>query len=155
MLAPGESRELDVDMAPPPGRTERTYRLFFDEIPNAADKRPDGSIAVSFALPIFMPPAQPDRRAEIQALSLENGELRITVANPGNQHVRIESLSVSSGPFRKEVGGWYLLAGAKRAHALPIPAQVCRNTLQLEVRVKTAIGTLERSFGVEPAMCRR
>ena len=156
LLAPGESRELDVDIAPPPGQGERTYRLFLDEIPNRAGQGgAGGNFAVSFALPIFMAPSRPDRRAELEAITLDKGELKVTVANPGNQHVRIESLTATSGAFRKEVGGWYLLAGARRVHALPIPINVCRGVSGIDVRIQTETGVLERRFAIDPAMCGR
>lgn len=156
VIAPGESRELDVDVAPLPGRRERTYRLFLDEIPDQSESRGDeGNFAVSFALPIFMAPSSPERRAEVEAVTLDKGELKVTVANPGNQHVRIESLAASSGMFRKEIGGWYLLAGARRVHTLPIPVQACRRVSSVEIRIRTETGVLERTFAVDPGMCAR
>jgi len=156
VIAPGESRELEVDIAPPPGPGERTYRMFLDEVPNQSERRAaGGNFAVSFALPIFMAPPQPDRRAEVEEVILDRSELKVTVANPGNQHVRIESLSAASGSFSKEIGGWYLLAGARRIHTLPIPVHVCRGVSRLDIRVRTEVGVLERSVTVAPGMCAR
>ena len=152
-LGPGESRVVNVGFSPAADRSERAYRLFLNEIPQAGRA---GNFALSFALPVFVAPADPEPRAEILQAALAEGKLRITVANPGNQHVRIESLGASAGTvFNKEIGGWYLLAGAQRVHILPIPASACGSLGRLDIKVRTEKGLLEKSIGVEPGMCAR
>ena len=157
-IEPGEKRLVRIGPKAP-GAGERTYRLFLDELRDDA-KPQSGSAAVTFsirfALPIFFVPAEPKPRGEIEAISLEAGVLKVTVANPGNQHFRIETLRAEAGgaPL-KEIAGWYLLPGARRVHRIEIPAEACARLRRLEVAVKADRVTLQRAFEVAPGACAR
>jgi len=152
-IGPGGNTVVNVGINPPPGLGERAYRLFLNELPQAGAV---GNFAISFALPIFIVPAHPDPRAEIEAAAIAGSKLSITIANSGNQHIRIDSLSATAdGRFTQEAGGWYLLAGARRVHVLAIPAGICPGLGRLDIKVRTDKFLLQKSLDVEPGMCAR
>lgn len=156
-VQPRDRRLVRVGLKTPAGATERTYRLFLDELPDSAQPSASGlSFSVRFALPIFLPAADSHPRGAIESIALEDGKLRIVVANAGNQNFRITSLAVHSATgFAAELAGWYLLPGARRVHTMEIPAEACRSLRRLDVTVKTDKLSLEGGLDVEPRMCGR
>ena len=152
----GEKRLVRVGLKTPMGATERTYRLLLDELPDATTSAAASglSFTIRFALPIFLPAAEPLARGAIEAVALRDGKLSITVRNTGNQHFRIASVAARSGEaFAAEAGGWYLLPGIARVHTLEVPVEACRGLRRLDISVKTDKLSLEGGFDVEPWMC--
>jgi len=156
-VQPRDRRLVRIGLKAPAGATERTYRLFLDELPETARPSASGlSFTVRFALPIFLPAAESHPRGAIESIELEGGRLRIAVANTGNQNFRITSVSAHAVTgFAAELAGWYLLPGARRVHTMEIPAEACRSLRRLDVTVKTDKLSLEGGLDVEPRMCGR
>ena len=155
-IEPKEKRLVRIGIKSAPGATERTYRLFLHEQADPAKPAASGlTFSLSFALPIFVAPAESRLRGEIEAVTLDQGKLRVTVSNPGNQHFRIESVKANGGKLEHEVGGWYLLAGKSRTHMIDIPPEECRGVKRLAIKVTGAPQALERALEVEPGMCKR
>jgi fimbrial chaperone protein len=156
-VQPKDRRLIRIGVKAPAGTLERTYRLFLDELPDNAPATASGlRFSIRFALPIFLPAVQPHASAAIESMALEDGKLRVAVANTGNEHLRITSVAAHSGAgFGAELGGWYLLPGVVRIHTIEIPAEACRSLRRLDVTVKTDKLSLERGLDVEPRMCGR
>ena len=158
-IEPKEKRLVRVGIKTPAGTAERTYRLFLQQQPESGSPQTGSAVtfSLSFALPIFVAPADPKPRGEVGSVALEDGKLRVTVNNPGNQHFRIETLkAISTTPaYSREVGGWYLLGGASRTHVIDIPADLCRELRRIEVKITAEKLTLDRGLDVEPRMCAR
>lgn len=141
-------------------KTERSYRLFLEEIPE--EKPADGS-AVRFALrvgvPVFVKPPKAEIRGEVAAVSVSGGLARAVVRNTGNEHLLIRSVLVKGKNtrgeevFSKELSGWYLLAGAARTYETAIPPQVCVDLAVLEVDVKADGVALGGKVNADKAMC--
>lgn len=144
----------------PPSAKEKTYRLFAEEIP---EPRPaEGAqvaIAVRFGIPIFVKPGKEDLRGEVSELTLTGGTASGTVRNPGNVHLLVRAVHFrgkdGSGReiFSKELGGWYLLAGAERTYSADLPAEICREVARVDVEVRTDTLAFAGTLGVDPSMC--
>ena len=156
-VEPKDRRLVRVGLKSAPAASERSYRLFLDEQPDGAPAGASGvNFTIRFALPIFLPAAQPRVSAAIASMTLEQGKLRVAVANDGNQHVRITSVAArADGGFKAEVAGWYLLPGVARVHTIEIPAEACRSLRRLEVTVTADKLSLERGLDVDASMCGR
>jgi hypothetical protein len=124
------------------GATERTYRLLLDELPETAS--PAGvsglNFTIRFALPVFLPAATPQPRGAIEAVTLRDGKLSVTVRNTGNQHFRIASVAARSGEAFAAESGWYLLPGRPRS--------------QLEVQSRPAAVFADSISRSRPTSCR-
>lgn len=157
MSVPAKDRRLVRIGLKAPAGAERTYRLLLDQLPDAVQPTASGlNFTVRFALPIFLPATQPQVRGAIQSIALEDGKLRVAVANTGNQNFRITSVSAHAATgFSAEAAGWYLLPGVQRVHTMEIPAEACRSLRRLDVTVKTDKLSLEGGLDVEPRMCGR
>lgn len=156
-VAAKDRRIVRIGLKTPAGAAERTYRLLLDQLPDAIRPTASGlNFTVRFALPIFLPAAEPQLRGAIQSIALEDGKLRVAVANTGNQNFRITSVSAHAATgFTAEAAGWYLLPGVQRVHTMEIPAEACRSLRRLDVTVTTDKLSLEGGLDVEPRMCGR
>jgi fimbrial chaperone protein len=156
-----EQRLLRVGLKTAPGSTEKTYRLFLQEIPEASQDLSGTQIqvAIRFGVPIFVKPEIQKLDARMEALALDKGELKVTVRNDGNIHFVIQSVLVKAYDaaqtelFSKELTGWYVLAGNERSYATPIPAEICGSAARLSVAVKTNQASLDDAVNVDKTRC--
>lgn len=159
-VLPREKRLVRIGVKAPNGAAEQTYRLYIDELPADADAgAPPAASGVNFtirfALPVFVPPAQPVLRGVIDSVALRDGKLRVAVRNAGNQSFRITTVGVRGGAFAAEAAGWYLLAGATRVYGFDIPPEACRGLRRLDITVQADRLALEGGLDVDAGMCPR
>lgn len=155
-IEPDGRRLVRVGAKAPAGATERSYRMFIEELPDPAAGAARAQMAVyfRFGVPIFLPPAAPRVETEIQEPTLEKGRVSLRVRNPGNRHVRITRVNVSDDAgFSREVPGWYSLAGTERTYALELPRDVCRRARTLSVAIEGEGLRADRKLSVDPARC--
>lgn len=155
-----EARVIRAGIRVPAGKTEKTYRLFIQEIPVPGKPRGTSvAIALRFGLPIFVKPVREEEKGEIGSPELEQGTVRAEVRNRGNVHFSIRSVVVKGidpggqPVFEKELSGWYLLAGASRKYSVEIPGHECKRIATFEVSVKTDRFPLEASVPGDPSRC--
>lgn len=149
-------RLVRVGAKTPAGPTERTYRVFIEEQPEASPEGRNAQIAVyfRFGVPIFLPPAVLRMQADVGEPVLDKGKLSLQVRNGGNQHFRVVRVIVSDGAgHQQEIAGWYSLAGAQKTYTLDIPAEVCRRAKTLNVTVEGEGVSADRKLDVDPARC--
>jgi fimbrial chaperone protein len=104
---------------------EASYRLAIEEMPGPRDPASGSAVAVQvrFAVPIFLAPKQAKVSTEVVNLARQGAALRFTLANRGNQHVKLEDLSLMRGDtVLGTASGWYVLAGAQRDFSIDIGA---------------------------------
>jgi fimbrial chaperone protein len=153
----GDAKRLvRVGVKSPAGVVERTYRLFIEEEPEPAG--PQGRAQVSFyfrfGVPIFLPPAVPKVQPEVAQPTLKAGKVSVVVKNAGNQHFRLNKLSLSDGgSFSTEIAGWYSLAGSTRTYTLDVPRDACRQARSLNLLLEGEGLRIDRKLDVDPANC--
>ena len=102
---------------------EASYRLAIEEMPRPRDATAGAAVAVQvrFAVPIFLAPKQPRVSTEVLNLARDGKALRFTLANRGNQHVKLEEVSLMRGDrLVAAASGWYVLAGAQREFSVEL-----------------------------------
>jgi fimbrial chaperone protein len=156
-LEPNGKRLVRVGAKAAGGASERTFRMFIEELPEpAADPaRAQVGVYFRFGVPVFLTPASPRMQADIGEPALAGGKLSLLVKNSGNQHFRINKVTVDDGAgFAREIGGWYTLAGAQRTYALDLPREVCRKARTLSLAIEGEAGLrADRKLHVDPARC--
>lgn len=155
-VEPGAQRLVRVGAKSPGGASERTYRMFIEEQPDASADAGRAQVAVyfRFGVPIFLAPAAPRRQADVPEPALDKGKVSVVVRNSGNQHVRVTRLSVADeAGFSREVAGWYSLAGTERTYTLDVPRDVCRRARTLSVAIEGEGVRADRKLNVDPARC--
>lgn len=162
-LAVGERRNVRVGTTEPPGASERTYRIFVEELPpvGPAPGVAPGQVRVLMRLgiPIFVQPATPVGGTRIDGLRLERGVLAFDLRNTGNVHVvattvRVTGLAASGERvLQGALEGWYVLAGGTRAYALPLPADRCGAVAAVVVEVHTAQAVVTERLPAPSGAC--
>jgi fimbrial chaperone protein len=160
-LAAGATRNIRVGIeAAKIGDTERTFRLFVEELPDqTAPSATAVAIRTKIGVPVFVRPAKPARSLVIESVTVANGQVRTRVRNTGNLHVSVEEIVVrgsgtsGSQTFEREGQGWYVLPGATRSFSVPISPAECSGTSTLAVRLAGHGTTLNGSGSVAPGAC--
>jgi fimbrial chaperone protein len=122
-LEPDTRRVIRLGTQATGADVEASYRLAIEEMPGPRDPGSGSAVAVQvrFAVPIFLAPKQPKAGAELLGLARQGATLRFTLANRGNQHVKLEDLSLVRGDKVLGTGsGWYVLSGAQREFSIDI-----------------------------------
>jgi fimbrial chaperone protein len=157
-LEKNEQKLVRVGLRTPAAAMEKTYRLFVEELPGPPPPgAPPGArvaMKVRFGVPIFLKPAVPEARGEIQATDMAKGALRVRVRNTGNVHFVISAIAVSGGGnYAKEVAGWYLLPGVVRDYIIPVTPEACRKLGRVNVTARTEQFELKAALDVAASMC--
>jgi fimbrial chaperone protein len=163
-LAPGADRKVRIGAATPFGASEKTYRVFFEELPPAererqAATRSEVRILTRMGIPIFLQPAKPQSTGAIDGLTLDKGHLRFLVRNDGNAHfvlraVRVKGVGASGDTvLEREEEGWYVLSGGTRAYDLSIPTEVCARIKGVTVESQTESDTFKAQLQMSPEGC--
>jgi fimbrial chaperone protein len=155
-LEPQGRRLVRVGANAPAGATERAYRLFIEEQPQAAADaaRAQVSVYFRFGVPVFLAPAALRPLPEFGEPTLERGTLWLPVRNAGNRHFRLLRLVVrDDAGFSQEIAGWYSLAGTQRSYSMALPPAVCRQGRTLSIAIEGEGLKAERKLHVDPARC--
>jgi fimbrial chaperone protein len=149
-------RLVRVGAKNPGALTERAYRLFIEEEPEAAAAGARGQVAFyfRFGVPVFVPPAAPKPVPEVAQPTLAKGKLAVVVKNSGNAHFRLAKVAITDGAgWSQEIAGWYSLAGTERTYSADIPREVCRKGGTLSVSLEGEGIQIDRKLNVDPASC--
>jgi fimbrial chaperone protein len=116
---------------PDPER-ELTYRVIFEEVPQAAPQEFSGlRVALHLSVPIFVAPSQTKANAQVawQSRWLTNGQLELAATNTGNGHLQVTDFEAqfpgSLMPLRG-VSSKYVLPGSRMSWVLTPPADATR-----------------------------
>src|SRR5438132_11814509 len=88
-LNPGEERKVRVAATVAAKDVEKTYRIFFEELPPLERPETSGAqvrILTKMGIPIFVSPANGNAEASIDSLKMEKSTLAFDVRNSGNVH---------------------------------------------------------------------
>lgn len=155
-----EEKIVRAGIRVPAAAREKTYRLFIEEIPEP--KKAEGAnvaIAIRFGVPIFVKPLKEEARGEIEKIGMANAAFHARVKNTGNLHFVVRSVAVKGKNlkgeeiFAKELGGWYLLAGASRLYETTLPREVCPDVAKVVVEINTDKVPLTGELAADKTMC--
>jgi len=161
----GDSRIIRVGVKATPIAREDTYRVFVEELPPAVpvSAGPPGTslqVLLRVGVPVFVAPAQADRKAEITRLDLRGARAEWVVANTGNVHLRAEQVELvgvardGTRLFEQPFQERYFLAGVVKTLRFDIPPEKCGQLAALEAAVVAENLQLKRKLDVAPGSCR-
>jgi fimbrial chaperone protein len=111
---------------------ELTYRVIFEEVPQAAPKDFVGlRVALRLSIPVFIAPAHGKASAELawQSRWLPNGQVELAATNTGSAHLQITDFEAqfpgSLMPLRG-IASKYVLPGSRMSWTLTPPADASR-----------------------------
>lgn len=164
-VKPGQSRKIRVGALVSPGRAERTYRVFIEELPPLRPP-PAGSpnairVLTRMGIPIFLNATVPSSRPAVEALALRDGQLEFLVRNHGNTHFLNRTLRIIARDkvgrisHDRTVAGWYVLGAGSRKYDLALPKVACEDLSTITVQLDTDHGTASASLDASPEHCAR
>lgn len=162
-IEPGQEALVRVGARTTVVQTEKTYRLFIQELPGTA-KPPENTAAqvnflIRFGAPIFVGPVQPRDSLVIDNVALARGELSLVAQNSGNRHQVLEGVYLKgldaggAEVYALTLADRYLLSGAAKRFAANIPAAQCARIVSLSVEVRTDKVSAARKLDVDRTMC--
>jgi fimbrial chaperone protein len=160
-LAPGKERNVRIGVIVKPGAVEKTYRVFFEELPGAPTEQTGAAVRMMLrmSVPVFVEPAAPRRTAVIDGVELRAGELSWAVRNTGNARFVLQSVSVAGldeaarPVFERRLEGWYVLAGGERVYRSALAPEECRPARSVRITATTDLGTVETTAELPPQGC--
>jgi fimbrial chaperone protein len=144
------------------GKTEKTYRIYLEEIPQPGETSQRGATLrtlMRIGIPVFFIPAKEEASGLVRDASLQEGKLSLVAKNSGNVHfvvnfVKLEGVDVSEASvFKTEVAGWYLLPGSSRKYTIEIPYEECRNLAVIRMDMVADKLSVTERLDVTPEMC--
>lgn len=133
----------------PDGGSEGTYRIFLEEVPETQATDSRVRFVLRMIIPLFVSPAKPADQLEWQMSRQSDGHLRVSAANKGNRHVRIESfqLADAGGAVIAEQSGLsYILAGSELSWTLT-PSRKVSGTDMLRLKASSDRGPITAELG--------
>ena len=167
-LSAGEERKVRVATSVSAKDVEKTYRIFFDELPPLETPKETGGaqvrILTKMGIPIFVEPDKGYAEAKVENGKVEGGHLRFDIRNTGNMHFAVQSVKIrgvnakGEAELEREVEGWYVLPGTPRNYDLELPAGVCGKLKTVSLEVQTDVpgntGPIKTDVDVTPASCK-
>lgn len=162
-VEPGQEAVARVGLKTGATASERTFRLFIEELPGIV-KAPENNTAqinflIRFGLPIFVAPIQPRDGLAIEELALKNGVISIAARNTGNRHQMFKIIRLGGTDaagkriYALDIADRYLLASSLKSYTATLPAGQCREIAVLDVEIQTDKVTETRKLDVSRAMC--
>jgi fimbrial chaperone protein len=160
-LKPGEQRNIRVAHGTTVGATEKTYRVFVEELPGGANS-PEGAavrVLTRMGIPVFLQPRRVQAVASLREVGMTSGRLTFTLANDGNSFfipdsVRVRAFGAAGDPFDDQsMSGWYILAGGHRRFELSLAAATCARVRSALVEVKVGDTLLKAPLTTPGGAC--
>jgi fimbrial chaperone protein len=139
--------------------TEKTYRLFLDELPVTKPGEMALRFALRVAVPIFISPLKEIKKPSIEKVKLLEGKLAVKVKNSGNIHFIVGEItaigldSLGKEVFKKDVNGWYVLAGVARTFDIDIPEEDCIKADKIKVTVGVERTSMRDDLFLDQSQC--
>jgi fimbrial chaperone protein len=141
--------------------TERTYRLFLQELPpsKAGGEQAGVRMVMRFSLPVYVQPSKPAAIVSAEGLAVEGGHARFRLVNAGNAHAKLtEAVLTGKDPggaitFAKSLDVRVLLAGGRRELDVPLSLDECLPSATLELRLLADSKALSAGAAVQATTC--
>jgi fimbrial chaperone protein len=150
-LKPHEERKVRVGSNVAATDSEKTYRIFFEELPPpekpAGEKKSEVRILTKMGIPIFVQPPKGTAEARVADLKTDNGRVSFRVTNNGNTHYSVRAIHLTATDaggqkvFNRDLDGWYILAGGVRDYSVDLPVESCPKIRSIKAEVVTDIST--------------
>jgi fimbrial chaperone protein len=160
---PGQEGVIRVGIKTPIVPSEKTYRIFIEELPGNVQRNEAKGAQIAFLIrfgaPVFVGPVKPEDGLEVTAMKLAGGALTFQATNSGNRHQMIQAIELRGADaagkevYAAKLADRYILAHAAKPYTASIAAEPCAKMASLEIEVKTDRRAARQRMDVTPAMC--
>lgn len=160
-IDPGDERNIRVGTTKSTVATERSYRIFVEELPPPENSEAKGiRILTKMGVPIFIQPAKRLLQGQVEQMKLAGGEFFFEIKNDGNVHffprlIRVQGQDSRGEIFlERQLQPWYILSGGTRKYSVEIAQLDCSRLRNLTVEVELDGKTLKEIFTVPLSVCK-
>jgi fimbrial chaperone protein len=162
-LKPGEERRIRVGSTVTPGNTEKTYRIFVEELPPAGETATTSAVRVltKMGVPIFVRPVKESAAASLSDVGLRDGVVHFTLQNIGTVHFVPQAISVrgvdgeGKPVFEQQLASWYVLSGGRRDFDVPVSLADCGRAASVTIEVGLGATALKERLQTPGGACTR
>ncbi len=162
-LKPGEERRIRVGSTVSAGATEKTYRIFVEELPPTGDTAEGSAVRVltKMGIPIFVRPVKESSTAALSELGMRDAALHFTLRNTGTVHLVPQAITVrgmsadGQSVFEQQLAGWYVLSGGRRDFDVTVASAECGRATMVVVEVALGSTSLKESLQTPGGACAR
>jgi fimbrial chaperone protein len=155
----GEQRNVRIGSSLQQAASERTYRLFVEELPSmvvAGTRRAGTEIRVltRMSIPIFMTPPTVTTGAEVANIGIDNTTLAFALRNTGNVHlvpgtVQVRGINAAGKTtFQRATASGYVLAGGQRTYTLEVSGSERCATTGLVIQARNEDTSVETKVDI-------
>jgi fimbrial chaperone protein len=144
----------------PPVSTEKSYRLFIEELPQPRqDNQTAVSIVVRFGIPVFVKPLKEEKKGVIDSPRIGPTSLSTVIRNTGSVNLHLKNVIFTGRDkqgqeiFRRETQGGYLLVGTARPYSAAITPDECRSIASFEIEANNDKIPLNTTTLVDRSLC--
>ncbi|HXE80606.1 MAG TPA: fimbria/pilus periplasmic chaperone [Vicinamibacterales bacterium] len=163
VLEPGQSRSVRIGTTTPFTASERSYRIFVEELPPPDNKSGQASAVRMYTrlgIPVFLQPDHAEPRPGLAGVAVADGALTFRITNAGTQHfvptsVVVRGLAGNGEPALEErLNSWYVLAGGAREFTVPLDSPECSRIRSLVVEAQVDERVLREQLATPHGTCR-
>jgi len=157
-----ETRKVRLGAAVARGASEKTYRVFIEELPSKEAQPPPGGqvrVLTRLSIPVFLQPPKIAFQGQVTDFKVQDGTASFDIRNIGNSYFSARQIEVigyeASGRllFKQQFEGWYILAAGRRHYDVRLSRQDCQTLVRLTVGVQTSVTPLKGEIDVSPGAC--
>jgi fimbrial chaperone protein len=159
----GEERKFRVIALTRAGAVEKSYRVFFDELPPLETSADVGNksirVLTRMGIPVFLEPIKAVTQVQLEDATFARGRISFSVQNPGTVHATLQGVRVTGFDakgktmFADQAEGWYLLAGGARRFEFRVSKERCRDVRRLSVEATVDRRTISGEIESAPGSC--
>ena len=159
-IEPGDQRNIRIGTKQAVVSTEKSYRIFVEELPPLDDTQQKGiRLLTKMGVPIFIQPIKQLVQAELGEMKMDGNEFFFEIKNIGNVHflpgkIRVVGKDTTSRILlEREPQPWYILTGGVRKFSIPISPRECKQLHDLTIELEVEGKTLKQEFAVPAQVC--
>jgi fimbrial chaperone protein len=157
----GEERNIRVGSNKPIVASEKSYRIFVEELPPVEKSEHSGiRILTKMGIPVFIQPAKQSVQGQVVDVKISETEFSFEIRNAGNVHFFPRNISVQGrGPqgetiLASQLQPWYILPGGVRKYSVEIRQGDCHKLQSLMVEVELEGKLLKETFSMPLHVCK-
>jgi fimbrial chaperone protein len=159
-IDPGDQRNIRVGTKQAAVVTEKSYRIFVEELPPADNVQQKGiRLLTKMGIPVFIQPTKQLVQAQLGQMKMGADGFSFEIKNTGNVHFfpgKIRVLGKDTPGeilLDRQLQPWYVLSGGVRKYSVEISPRECHQLHDLTVELEVEGKTFKQEFSVPTQVC--
>lgn len=159
-IDPGDQRNIRVGTKQLAVATEKSYRIFVEELPPADNGKQKGiRLLTKMGIPVFIQPTKQLVQPQVGQMKMSTDGFSFEIKNTGTVHFFPGKIRVfgkgTPGEILldRQLQPWYVLSGGVRKYSIEISPRECHQLHDLTVELEVEGKTFKQEFSVPTQVC--